>query len=231
MPFSLKTLQLLTSTGASAELVAQIIASVQADFGVVERELFVPREPRTSRRRRAGSPVSDAKRLEVLQRNDYKCAYCPCDEPAKMTVDHIFPRSKGGTNDLANLTTACRACNNAKGDMAVEEFLRGWRSREPADDGHRPLPERRPYTLRDLRRPTPKLPALLVTRKSQYSDSAPMSSTEREDLRAFYKDAPAYASSVLSASRAVDRDIVVGAQRALANNNPPNEKKAPSAPS
>lgn len=33
-----------------------------------------------------------------------------------MTVDHVFPKSKGGANDLENLVTACERCNNMKGE-------------------------------------------------------------------------------------------------------------------
>ena len=32
-----------------------------------------------------------------------------------VTVEHIIPRSKGGTDDLENLALACKGCNNEKG--------------------------------------------------------------------------------------------------------------------
>ena len=32
------------------------------------------------------------------------------------TCDHVIPKARGGTDDLANLVPACRACNSAKRD-------------------------------------------------------------------------------------------------------------------
>jgi 5-methylcytosine-specific restriction endonuclease McrA len=39
------------------------------------------------------------------------------------TMDHIIPRAKGGCNDQRNLTGACRPCNEARGDMPLDEFI------------------------------------------------------------------------------------------------------------
>jgi 5-methylcytosine-specific restriction endonuclease McrA len=40
-----------------------------------------------------------------------------------MTVDHIFPRSKGGSRyDINNLQPMCEECNSAKGDKIKNEF-------------------------------------------------------------------------------------------------------------
>jgi 5-methylcytosine-specific restriction endonuclease McrA len=35
------------------------------------------------------------------------------------TIDHIVPRSKGGTDDEDNLVVACFTCNQRKGDSIV----------------------------------------------------------------------------------------------------------------
>lgn len=46
-----------------------------------------------------------------------------------MTVDHIFPKSKGGSNRLCNLQTMCTKCNNKKKDsvpnksFTVQHFI------------------------------------------------------------------------------------------------------------
>lgn len=50
------------------------------------------------------------------------CAYCG-DTDGPFDVDHIVPRSKGGTNAIDNLTVACRACNRSKGAKDVKDWL------------------------------------------------------------------------------------------------------------
>lgn len=54
-----------------------------------------------------------------------RCAYCgvPIDIN-RMAIDHIHPRSCGGTNDHGNLNPSCRACNNFKAVWSLEEFRR-----------------------------------------------------------------------------------------------------------
>ena len=49
---------------------------------------------------------------------DYTCQICHEKFDKKdMTVEHIFPRSKGGTKEIENITLTCARCNQMKKDM------------------------------------------------------------------------------------------------------------------
>ena len=58
---------------------------------------------------------------EVFKRDDYTCKYCG-SRGGELECDHIHPVSKGGSNDLDNLATACKPCNRSKRDKTVEEW-------------------------------------------------------------------------------------------------------------
>lgn len=52
------------------------------------------------------------------------CQYCGAtDKPFE--VDHIHPKSKGGSNRVSNLTLACHDCNQVKGNQDIKDFLKG----------------------------------------------------------------------------------------------------------
>lgn len=66
-------------------------------------------------------PPHDKRR--IYDRQNGLCAYCGQHRNIKyMTIDHIVPLSKGGTNEESNLTCACKICNQIKGDMTLEAF-------------------------------------------------------------------------------------------------------------
>jgi hypothetical protein len=52
-------------------------------------------------------------RAIVYERDGHACRSCGCRDD--LTVDHIYPWSLGGTDDLDNLQTLCRSCNSKKG--------------------------------------------------------------------------------------------------------------------
>lgn len=64
----------------------------------------------------------------VLARDEWTC--CSCGRTAKETgvtleVDHIVPRSKGGTDEMGNLQTLCKKCNIGKSNKDATDLRRG----------------------------------------------------------------------------------------------------------
>lgn len=69
------------------------------------------------------------KRLALYIRDGFACAYCGRDlrnaAPADVTLDHLLPRSSGGTNEPTNLVTACRSCNCSRQDKPWIDYATG----------------------------------------------------------------------------------------------------------
>ena len=59
----------------------------------------------------------------LLEKWGRTCAYCDARD-VPLEVEHIHPRSKGGSDRVSNLTLACRACNQAKGNRDVRVFVK-----------------------------------------------------------------------------------------------------------
>lgn len=57
----------------------------------------------------------------LLEKWGRKCAYCGRGN-VPLEVEHIVPKSRGGTDRVSNLTIACRECNRKKGNLTAEEF-------------------------------------------------------------------------------------------------------------
>ncbi|HSG61619.1 MAG TPA: RNA-guided endonuclease IscB [Pseudomonadales bacterium] len=57
----------------------------------------------------------------LLEKFDHKCAYCKAKD-CPLEIEHITPKSRGGSNRVANLTLACNSCNQRKGSQTAAEF-------------------------------------------------------------------------------------------------------------
>ena len=72
-------------------------------------------------------------RRNLFQRDGHRCQYCG-GAREQLSVDHVVPRSRGGSDTWENVTTACLPCNVRKGSRTPREAGMPLRT-EP----HRPL--------------------------------------------------------------------------------------------
>jgi 5-methylcytosine-specific restriction endonuclease McrA len=81
---------------------------------------------------------------------DYTCQICYEKFDKKdLTVEHIFPRSKGGTRDIENITLSCAKCNQIKKDMY-------------------PFLDKKNRTIKSVPMPIPVLPSKPVSAREEW---------------------------------------------------------------
>jgi 5-methylcytosine-specific restriction endonuclease McrA len=59
----------------------------------------------------------------LLEKFNRTCVYCG-KKNVPLEIEHIVPKSRGGSDRVSNLTLACHSCNQGKGNLSVEEFLK-----------------------------------------------------------------------------------------------------------
>jgi hypothetical protein len=52
-------------------------------------------------------------RQSIKEKWNHQCAYCGSKE--SLTLDHIVPRTKGGSDRVTNVLCCCKKCNHSKG--------------------------------------------------------------------------------------------------------------------
>jgi len=66
--------------------------------------------------------IPPALRDLIHQQAQHRCGYCLAPQflvYAPLEIDHIVPRSRGGSSEQSNLWLACRLCNGFKADQAA----------------------------------------------------------------------------------------------------------------
>lgn len=86
----------------------------------IDKAYPVPSVIRLNRYIRIPYKKIDLSRKNIMRRDGYRCQYCGC-KTKELTLDHIIPKSRGGADTWDNLTTACKKCNNKKGNRTPEE--------------------------------------------------------------------------------------------------------------
>jgi hypothetical protein len=60
----------------------------------------------------------------LAEKFDHKCCYCGISQGngVKFEIEHLTPKSRGGSSRIINLGWSCHDCNEKKGNMTCEEF-------------------------------------------------------------------------------------------------------------
>lgn len=60
-------------------------------------------------------------RQYLLEKWGYQCTYCGVKE-VPLEIEHISPKSRGGSDRIGNLTVSCIPCNREKGNQTAAEY-------------------------------------------------------------------------------------------------------------
>ncbi len=83
---------------------------------VIDGKLRVPRVLHLLRYDRSPNVVIRLTRRNLMLRDHYQCQYCVRRPGVReLNIDHVVPRSRGGTDTWENLVISCRSCNLKKG--------------------------------------------------------------------------------------------------------------------
>lgn len=73
----------------------------------------------------------DYTRWDVFEEDNFTCYICEdvlnpdvfSPDPKSLTIDHVVPICRGGTDERVNVRTACLDCNRKKNDLMLEDYL------------------------------------------------------------------------------------------------------------
>ena len=120
----------VSSRRAIVLVLAEKAEPVESAADVVHAEtlsLPVPVVARLTRYVRVPYPAQvPLSRRAVFTRDGQTCVYCGS---SATSIDHVVPRSRGGTHTWDNVVAACRRCNHTKADRSLAEL--GWKLPHP----------------------------------------------------------------------------------------------------
>ena len=61
----------------------------------------------------------------IFARDNHRCIYCSQtaeESGARLQLDHLTPRARGGKDEVTNLAACCHRCNRAKSAMTLGQF-------------------------------------------------------------------------------------------------------------
>ena len=108
-------------------LVLKGIARTEEEHGVQlhaqRSRMAMPSVIRLLEYRRIPHQTRALSRKNILLRDRNTCQYCATVlSPNELTLDHVHPRSRGGSSTWENLVACCHACNRKKGNRLLSEI-------------------------------------------------------------------------------------------------------------
>jgi 5-methylcytosine-specific restriction endonuclease McrA len=92
-------------------------------------ERAIHEEKRRARKLQADGAFTHQEWEALCEYYGYCCLRCGGRVPEiKLTVDHVIPLSKGGSNSIDNIQPLCYSCNMSKRTKAID-YRVGWESR------------------------------------------------------------------------------------------------------
>lgn len=99
---------------------AEVVRFSDSLVHTLGEEFFAPSVLRLRQLVKRPLPELKMTRRSVLARDDYTCQYCGAG--ANLTIDHVFPRHRGGETTWENVVCCCLRCNNKKGSHTPQEI-------------------------------------------------------------------------------------------------------------
>ena len=98
------------------------LAAEEDTIGLVDRAIRVPRVILLQGYDRIPRRYVRFSRFNIYARDGNRCQYCGRQfQRAELNLDHVVPRSRGGTSVWENVVCSCHRCNRLKGGRTPAE--------------------------------------------------------------------------------------------------------------
>ena len=98
---------------------AEVIKFSDRTLNSAGEEHLIPSVLRLFEQVKRPTPKLKISRKSIMARDGFMCQYC--GSKANLTIDHVFPRHRGGETTWENVVCCCLKCNNKKGPLTPQE--------------------------------------------------------------------------------------------------------------